>query len=66
MRWGGETGGGLMAISRPESVKAAAKNQPEWPAHTAQTRATMEIDAECKVVNGPDPLERKLWERARP
>ena len=80
---GANAGGGLMSISRPESVKAAhnmaelwstfartgkpaAKGQPEWPAYTAQTRATMEIDAECKVANDPYPLERKLWERLDP
>jgi para-nitrobenzyl esterase len=46
--------------------KPAAKGQPEWPAYTAQTRATMEIDADCRVVNDPYPLERKLWERLDP
>jgi para-nitrobenzyl esterase len=80
---GGNTGGGLMSISRPESVKAAhnmaemwstfartgkpaAKGQPDWPAYTTQSRATMEIDADCKIVNDPNPLERKLWERLDP
>jgi para-nitrobenzyl esterase len=80
---GGNAGGGLMAISRPESVKAAhnmaemwstfartgkpaAKGQPEWPAYTPQSRATMELDANCKVVDDPYPLERKLWERLDP
>jgi len=80
---GGPQGGGLMGISRPESVKAAhnmaelwstfartgkpsAKDQPQWPPYNAGTRATMEIDAECKVVNDPHPLERKLWERLDP
>ncbi len=80
---GAQGGGGLMGISRPESVKAAhnmaelwstfartgkpsAKDQPQWPPYTAETRATMEIDAECKVVNDPYPLERKLWERLDP
>ena len=79
----GNTGGGLMSISRPESVKSAhnmaemwstfsrtgkpaAKGQPEWPPYTTQMRATMEIDADCKVVNDPYPLERKLWERLDP
>ena len=79
----GNAGGGLMSISRPESVKAAhnmaemwstfartgkpaAKGQPEWPSYTTQMRATMEIDADCKVVNDPYPLERKLWERLDP
>lgn len=80
---GGQGGGGLMAISRPESVKAAhnmaefwstfartgrpaAKGQPEWPAYTKDSRAVLEIDAECKVVNDPYALERKLWERLDP
>ena len=80
---GGNAGGGLMSISRPESVKAAhnmaemwstfartgkpaAKGQPEWPAYTAQSRATMEIDTDCRIVNDPYPLERKLWERLDP
>ncbi len=80
---GGNAGGGLMGVSRPESVKAAhnmaelwstfartgkpsAKGQPEWPAYTAQTRATMEIDTDCTVANDPHPLERKLWERLDP
>ena len=65
---GANAGGGLMSISRPESVKAAhnmaelwstfartgkpaAKGQPEWPAYTPQTRATVEIDR-----NRLDPL----------
>ena len=44
----------------------AAKGQPDWPAYTTQTRATMEIDAECTVVNDLHPLERVLWERLDP
>ena len=44
----------------------AAKGQPDWPAYTTQTRATMEIDTECTVVNDPHPLERALWERLDP
>jgi para-nitrobenzyl esterase len=44
----------------------AAKGQPEWPAYTTETRATMEIDTECNVVNDPYGLERKLWERLDP
>lgn len=79
----GNAGGGLMSISRPESVKAAhnmsemwstfartgkpaATGQPEWPAYTAQSRATMEIDTNCRIVNDPYPQERKLWERLDP
>jgi len=44
----------------------AAKGQPDWPAYTTQTRATMEIDAECTVANDLHPLERALWERLDP
>lgn len=40
----------------------AAKGVPEWPAYTTQTRATMQIDAECKVVNDPFAQERIMWQ----
>jgi para-nitrobenzyl esterase len=43
--------------------RPAAKGQPEWPAYTTPRRATMEIDARCRVVDDPHPLERSLWER---
>jgi len=46
--------------------RPAAKGQPEWPAYTTEKRATMEINAECKVVNDPYSSERKLWERLDP
>jgi para-nitrobenzyl esterase len=36
---------------------------PEWPAYTLDRRATMILDAECRVVNDPDREERLLWER---
>src|SRR5947199_7761606 len=44
----------------------AAKGQPDWPAYTTEKRSTMEIDAECKVVDDPYKLERELWERLDP
>ncbi len=44
----------------------AATGQPAWPAYTTERRSTMEIDAECSVVDDPYPLERKLWERLDP
>jgi para-nitrobenzyl esterase len=44
----------------------SAKGQPVWPAHTTERRSTMEIDTQCKVVDDPHPLERKLWERLDP
>jgi para-nitrobenzyl esterase len=43
-----------------------AKGQPEWPAYDTARRATMLIDAECKVVDDPFKLERELWERLEP
>jgi para-nitrobenzyl esterase len=38
-----------------------AKGQPNWPAYTPEVRATMMIDATCRVVNDPWGEERKLW-----
>ncbi len=43
--------------------RPAAKGQPAWPAYTLESRATMEINAECRVVNDPYRLERVLWEK---
>ncbi len=43
-----------------------AKGQPKWPAYTLQERATMEINAQCAVVDDPYSLERKLWETLEP
>jgi para-nitrobenzyl esterase len=68
-----------MAISGPDSVKAAhdmsemwssfvrtghpaAKGQPHWAAYDTKKRATMEINAQCKVIDDPYALERKMWE----
>ena len=41
----------------------AAKGQPEWPPYTTGRRATMEIDAQCKVVDDPYSAEREMWQR---
>lgn len=46
--------------------RPAAQGQPAWPAYTLETRATMEINAECRVVNDPYRLERILWEKLEP
>lgn len=35
---------------------------PPWPAYDTQRRATMVLDAECRVVFDPFPEERKLWD----
>jgi para-nitrobenzyl esterase len=43
-----------------------AKGQPKWPAYTLQMRATMEINAQCTVVDDPHSIERKLWENLEP
>ncbi len=36
---------------------------PAWPAYTLDRRATMFLDAECKVVDDPWREERLLWEK---
>jgi para-nitrobenzyl esterase len=46
--------------------KPAAKGQAGWPAYDISKRATMMINAECKVVEDPFPFERDLWERMEP
>jgi para-nitrobenzyl esterase len=46
--------------------KPGAKGQPDWPAYDTSRRATMLINAECKVVDDPFGLERSLWERLEP
>ena len=44
----------------------SAKGQPAWPAYTTQKRATMFIDAQCKVVDNPYTLERQVWDQVDP
>ena len=34
---------------------------PTWPAYTPERRATMILNAECKVVNDPYREERLVW-----
>ncbi len=46
--------------------RPAAKGQPAWPAYTTAKRATMEINRDCKIVNDPYTLERKLWDKLDP
>jgi len=43
----------------------AAKGQPEWPAYDLKSRPTMEIEAQCRVVDDPFGKERELWERLK-
>jgi para-nitrobenzyl esterase len=44
-----------------KTSRPGAKGAPAWPAYTTEARATMLIDAECKVVNDPFGEERRLW-----
>ncbi|MEU8238256.1 carboxylesterase family protein [Actinoplanes missouriensis] len=39
-----------------------APGVPRWPAYTRRDRATMWIDARCRIVNDPDQRERLFWE----
>lgn len=39
-----------------------AKGQPTWPAYTLQKRATMMINAQCKVEENPFGQELALWD----
>ena len=39
-----------------------AKGQPSWPAYDTQNRATMIIDAQCRVEDDPFGLERVMWD----
>jgi para-nitrobenzyl esterase len=42
--------------------KPGAAGQPAWPPYSLKNRRTMVIDSECRVVDDPWPLERRLWE----
>ena len=42
-----------------------AKGQPTWPAYDLQHRATMMIDAECKLENDPFRQERAMWDNLK-
>ena len=58
-------------MSRAWAAFAATGNPshdeiPPWPAYTLQTRATMFLDAECRVVNDPYGQERLLWKELKP
>lgn len=43
--------------------RPAAKGQPQWPPYTLARRATMEINAQCRVLYDPWREERLLWEK---
>ena len=48
---------GFAHTSRP-----TATGVPNWPAYTLTDRATMWLDATCRIVNDPDRNERLFWE----
>ena len=56
----------LMWSTYARTGKPGAKGQPDWPAYDTTRRATMMINADCKVVDDPFGLERDLWERMEP
>lgn len=43
--------------------KPGAKGQPEWRPYTLPGRATMIIDANCRLVNDPESAERRFFEQ---
>jgi para-nitrobenzyl esterase len=43
----------------------AAPGGPDWPRYDLEHRATMLIDAHCRVVNDPDQRIRELWASLR-
>jgi para-nitrobenzyl esterase len=47
---------GFARTSRPH-----APDVPRWPAYTGKDRATMWLDADCRIVNDPDRDERLFW-----
>lgn len=42
--------------------RPAAPGQPQWPAYSLARRATMLIDADCRVVDDPEGEERRFWQ----
>ncbi|MEO6339962.1 MAG: carboxylesterase/lipase family protein [Caulobacteraceae bacterium] len=44
--------------------KPGAEGLPEWPAYDGESRATMMLNTESKVVNDPDSEQRKVLEKA--
>jgi para-nitrobenzyl esterase len=42
--------------------RPSARHVPSWPAYSLERRATMWIDAKCRIVDDPDKEERLFWE----
>ena len=47
---------GFARTGRPTAAEV-----PQWPAYTLRDRATMRLDAECRIVDDPDQTERLFW-----
>jgi para-nitrobenzyl esterase len=43
--------------------RPTATDVPRWPSCTPRDRATMWIDARCRIVNDPDKAERLYWQK---
>jgi para-nitrobenzyl esterase len=54
---------GAMWATFARTGHPAAPGQPHWPAYDNQRRATMLIDAQCRVVDDPEGEERRFWEK---
>ncbi len=52
-----------MWASFARTGRPAATGQPAWPPYTLKSRATMEINAQCRVLYDPWREERLLWEK---
>jgi para-nitrobenzyl esterase len=53
------TSGAWLAFAR--SGNPNHEGLPHWPAYDESTRATMILDADCKVENDPRSAEREAW-----
>jgi para-nitrobenzyl esterase len=42
--------------------RPTAEGLPEWPGYEPARRATMLLDAECRVEHDPLARERTLWD----
>lgn len=53
---------GAMWATFARTGHPAAPGQPHWPAYNLKRRATMMIDAQCRVVDDPESAERRFWQ----
>jgi len=53
---------GEMWATFARTSKPGAKGQVAWKPYTLRKRATMIIDARCRLVNDPEPIERRFFD----